>query len=246
MLKPTTPMPDAHHHAPTHAVAPTARLTRRSLLHGAAGFSAGGLLGLAGIGPHAWAQSPAARPTTEEILGPFYPLSPPADQDEDMTVIAGTGNRALGQVLYLRGRVTDLRGQPVANADIQIWQANAAGRYTHPGDRNPAPLDPNFEGYARIRTAADGSWCLKTIKPGAYPTPVPGWMRPPHIHFDVRGRASRLATQMYFEDEALNAKDLLLQRASNPASLIARYQQAASEAVPGDMVAEWNIVLMAG
>lgn len=250
MLKPTTPLPDTHAHphphcsAAPHAPASTLTpLTRRAMLHGAAAF---GAASLAGIGNLAFAQSPGGMPTTEEILGPFYPLRLPVDQDSDLTLIAGTSQRALGQVVYLSGRVTNLRGDPVADADIEVWQANAAGRYTHPGDRNPAPLDPHFEGFAKIRTAADGSYRIKTIKPGAYPTPVPGWMRPPHIHFDVRGRASRLATQMYFADEPLNGKDMLLQRAPNKASLIARYLPAAGQPEPDALAAEWNIVLLAG
>jgi len=243
MLKPTQAMPDLHHHTAARAPASASTPTRRAMLRGAAAF---GGASLAGVATLAFGQSPAGRPTTEEILGPFYPLRPPVDQDSDLTLIAGRSTRALGQVLYLSGRVTNLRGEPVADADIEIWQANAAGRYTHPGDRNPAPLDPNFEGFSKIRTAADGSYRIKTVKPGAYPTPVAGWDRPPHIHFDVRGRASRLATQMYFDGEPLNLKDMLLQRATNKESLIARYLSSTGQPEPNALVAEWNIVLMAG
>lgn len=240
MRNPTPAMPDLHHHTPAPAHAPASPATRRSILQGAVAW------GAAGVAHLAFGQASALRPTAEEILGPFYPLRPPADQDSDLTVVAGASSRAVGQVLYLSGRVTDLRGEPVANADIEIWQANAAGRYTHPGDRNPAPLDPHFDGYARIRTAADGSYRIKTIKPGAYPTPVAGWTRPPHIHFDVRGRASRLVTQMYFADEPLNDVDRLLQRVNNKASLVARHLSAAGQAEPGALTAEWNVVLIAG
>ncbi len=240
MHNPTPAMPDLHHHTPAPAHAPASPPRRRGVLQGAVAWAA------AGVADLAFGQAPALRPTAEEILGPFYPLKPSADQGADLTLVAGTSAHALGQVLYLSGRVTNLRGEPVAGADIEIWQANAAGRYTHPGDRNPAPLDPNFEGFARIRTAADGSYRLKTIKPGAYPTPVAGWTRPPHIHFDVRGRASRLATQMYFADEPLNEIDRLLQRVNNKASLIARSVPAAGQTEPDALTAEWNIVLLAG
>jgi protocatechuate 3,4-dioxygenase beta subunit len=171
----------------------------------------------------------------------------PIDQDADLTVIAGKDARALGKVLYVSGLVTDLRGEPVVDAVLEIWQANAVGRYTHPADDNASPIDPNFEGYAKIRTGPDGSYHFKTVKPGAYPvTPVPGWIRPPHIHFDVKGRASRLMTQMYFEGETLNDKDRFLQGVTRKDALIARYGTPSGPQEPNALVATWNIVLIAG
>ena len=228
----------------------------RSQLPGAAnlhstGFTRRGMLaasvaltgaGLAGVVPLAFGQQPANRPTSEQVLGPFYPVHLPADQDADLTIIAGKEGRALGQVLYLSGRVINVRGEPVADAELEIWQANAAGRYAHSSDRNPAPLDPNFEGYAKIRTGPDGGYRLKTIKPGAYPA-TPTSTRPPHIHFDVKSRANRLVTQMYFEGEALNDKDEILQSASRKEGLIARYSTPSSQQELNALVAVWNIVL---
>jgi protocatechuate 3,4-dioxygenase beta subunit len=169
----------------------------------------------------------------------------PADHDADLTIVAGKDVRALGQVLYLSGRVTNLRGEPVAGVEMEIWQANAAGRYTHPSERNPAPIDPNFDGYAKIRTGPDGGYSIKTIKPGAYPD-SPTSMRPPHIHFDIRGRVNRLVTQMYFEGEALNDKDSILQSASRKDGLTSRYGQLSGQQEPEALVAAWNIVLIAG
>ncbi|MBI5258571.1 MAG: protocatechuate 3,4-dioxygenase [Burkholderiales bacterium] len=195
----------------------------------------------------AFGQPAAARPTSEQVSGPFYPVRLPADQDADLTVIAGRTARAQGTLVYLSGRVTNVRGEPVPNADIEVWQANAAGRYTHPADDNAQPIDPHFDGYARIRSDADGRYRLKTIKPGAYPA-APGWMRPPHIHFDIRGRHSRLVTQMYFEGEELNAKDRFFDRLS-PAGkegLLARYGTPSAQHEPNALVAVWNIVLIAG
>ncbi len=184
-------------------------------------------------------------PTSDEILGPFYPVQGSLAHGDDLTFITGRPGHALGPVLYLSGRVMNRRGEPVPDADLDIWQANAAGRYLHPADENPAPIDPNFEGHARIRTDPDGRWHIKTIKPGGYPV-TPDWSRPPHIHFDVLGRASRLVTQMYFEVEPLNDKDILLQRAWGNETLIARYLKTTESAGSTVLVAQWDIVLLGG
>ncbi len=106
-------------------------------------------------------------------------------------------------------------------------------------------MDPNFDGYARIRTDADGSYRFKTVKPGAYPA-SPNWMRPPHIHFDVKGRASRLVTQMYFEGEALNESDELLERQTRKEGLISLYIARSGKQEAAALVAVWDIVLAAG
>ena len=184
--------------------------------------------------------------TAEEIVGPYFPARPLIHLRDDLSIIAGSSVRALGQILYLSGRVTDRRGVPVQNAELEIWQANAAGRYPHPADENPAPLDPNFDGHTKLRTDLDGNWRLKTVKPGGYPV-TPDWCRPPHIHFDVRGRASRLVTQMYFEGEPLNEIDILLQRSwGGKETAIANYVGSSGLPEPNALVAVWNIVLLAG
>ena len=128
--------------------------------------------------------------------------------------LAGQGARqAIGQLIHLKVRVLDEDGAPVAGAMVELWQANGAGRYAHPNDDDHAPLDPNFDGAARVLTDAAGLVELRTVKPGAYPVPTKdGWWRPPHIHFSVFGRVwlSRLVTQMYFPGEPLNAFDRIL------------------------------------
>jgi protocatechuate 3,4-dioxygenase, beta subunit len=159
-----------------------------------------------------------------EIIGPFYPVEKPVDQDADMTLVDGKSERAQGEVINLSGRVLARNGVPIAGAILEIWQANANGRYAHKGDKNPAPLDPNFEGYARIVTNSDGRYSLKTIKPGAYPVPG-GWMRAPHIHFDVTGRNTRLVTAMYFEGEALNDQDKVLKTSFIPKSQMTQLER---------------------
>jgi protocatechuate 3,4-dioxygenase, beta subunit len=184
--------------------------------------------------------------TAEEIVGPYFPAYPLIAQRDDLTIISGRSVRALGQTVYLSGRVTNRRGEPVPNAELEIWQANAAGRYPHPADENPAPIDPNFDGHTKIRTDLDGNWRLKTIKPGGYPVTA-DWKRPPHIHFDVKGRHSRLVTQMYFEGEPLNEIDILLQRSwGGKETAIANYVGSSDQAEPNALVAVWNIVLLAG
>lgn len=226
MLIPTATQHDGHHHA-----AP--RLSRRQLLWGAAALTGMSL---------AFGEEALRHETGEDVLGPFYPLTLPRDQDFDLSRIAGHKDRALGQLLYVSGRVVNPRGEPIANAVLEVWQANAAGRYTHPGDTSSAPLDPNFQGYARIRSGADGSYRLKTIQPGLYGP------RTRHIHFDVRGRASRLVTQMYFEGEAANESDPLLkmQRAEYRPTLISRPGTPTAGQERDALAVSWDIVLAFG
>jgi protocatechuate 3,4-dioxygenase beta subunit len=102
-------------------------------------------------------------------------------------------------VLNVIGRVLNLAGEPVRTAKVEVWQANAYGRYTHPSDPNPAPLDPNFEGSAVLTTDSEGQYRFKTIA-AAYPA-GPNRMRPAHIHFQVSGRQDKIVTQMYFEND---------------------------------------------
>jgi protocatechuate 3,4-dioxygenase beta subunit len=145
--------------------------------------------------------------TITETIGPaFSPaLFPPM---ADMTTI--DGRRALGERIIVAGRITDEDGRPVPNTMVEIWQANATGRYHHPADQHDAPLDPNFSGAGRVFTDADGRYKVLTIRPGAYPWPnhKNAW-RPSHIHFSFFGPAfaTRLVTQMYFPGDPLLAFD---------------------------------------
>jgi protocatechuate 3,4-dioxygenase beta subunit len=144
------------------------------------------------------------RRTPNVILGPFYPLAKPVEQDWDLSLL--NGHRALGQRIEVTGRVSDLRGNPIAGARMEIWQANAAGRYDHPADTNPAPLDPNFQGFGRLRTDRLGHFRFRSVMPGPYPTPD-GDLRAPHVHLQVQSDRSRLITQMLFPGELLNETD---------------------------------------
>jgi protocatechuate 3,4-dioxygenase beta subunit len=188
----------------------------------------------------------ALRRTPGQILGPFYPVVKPLHQGTDLTIIPGKAGRAAGQVIHVMGRVVNPQGQPVQGARVEIWQANTHGRYTHPSDTNPAPLDPNFEGFAVLTTDAEGRYRFKTIKPGAYPA-NPNWMRPPHIHFHVTGMSNRVITQMYFPGEPLNDKDLLLQEVrANKEGLIATVLPSTPEVEPDSLIVVWDIVLDKG
>ena len=202
--------------------------------------------GLAFSGATSSVLAQALKRTPGEILGPFYPVLKPLDQDADLTIISGKSERAQGQVLHLMGRVLNLKGESVPGAKVEIWQANTHGRYDHPSDRNPAPLDPNFQGVAVQFTDAEGRYRFKTIKPGAYPA-TPDWMRPPHVHFEVLGKSNRLVTQMYFPGEPLNEKDLLLQGLrSNKEGAIAKLLPPTKGVEPDSLIAVWDIVLDKG
>jgi len=187
----------------------------------------------------------AEQRTPEQILGPFYPLKT-LGRNADLTNVPGRPGRAKGLVLNVMGRVLNLKGEPVRNAQVEIWQANARGRYTHPSDTNPAPLDPNFEGSAMLTTDNDGRYRFKTIKPAGYPA-GPNRMRPAHIHFQVSGRQDRLVTQMYFEGDPYNETDRFLQTALEQRNLlIAKLLPPTSEMEPESKLVVFDIVLYAG
>ena len=182
--------------------------------------------------------------TSAQDLGPFYPILRPSDHDADLTRLKGRSGTAMGQPIQVIGRVVDLHGNPVRNAQVDLWQCNAAGRYDHPGDRaNPATLDPNFQGFARLATDRDGQFKFRSVKPKDYDTPI--GRRTPHIHFAIDGRAERLVTQMYFPGEPLNEADFLLKNAAPRESVIA----TAIERLSGDPQAlafRWTVVLGVG
>lgn len=185
----------------------------------------------------------ALKRTSSEIAGPFYPNFKLLEQDADLTIVAGRSARAQGQVIHLMGRVLNLQGEPVSGAKIKIWQANTHGRYAHPRDRNPATLDPNFQGSAVQVTDVEGRYRFKTIKPGAYPA-SPDWLRPPHIHFEVISNGSHLVTQMYFPGEPMNEQDLLLQgMRANQEGAIATLLPPTDEVAADSLIAVWDIVL---
>ena len=187
-------------------------IARRAWLKGA-GAAGVGFLVPGGVRA---SQSQAQMSTPPQTQGPFYPVKDQADTDVDLTRVQGRSGTAVGTPIRLEGSIRSVTGAPLGGAMIEIWQACASGRYDHPGDRNPAPLDPDFQYWGRITTDADGRYGFRTIKPGAYPND-PTWMRPPHVHVRVVAESHRtLTTQMYFEGESLNDEDRIL-RALTPA-----------------------------
>lgn len=170
------------------------------------------------LGPAWVAQAKGDRlsPTPTEVEGPFYPVRAQKDRDFDLTRIEGRQESAQGRKIEIIGRTIDTGGRPVEGAIIELWQANAAGRYRHQRDPNPAATDENFQGWAIVPSGDKGEFRFKTIFPGAYPASS-GWMRPPHIHFKIRKSGLELTTQMYFPGHPLNERDLLLQRKPEPA-----------------------------
>ncbi|UFN51775.1 protocatechuate 3,4-dioxygenase subunit beta (plasmid) [Roseomonas sp. OT10] len=145
---------------------------------------------------------------TETSAPRFSPERYPATAD--LTALRDGHGHAMGERIIVAGRVLDEDGRPVRNTMVEVWQANAAGRYNHEGDQHDAPLDPNFKGNGRVFTDADGWYRFVTIKPGAYPwrNHKNAW-RPNHIHYSVFGAgfAQRLITQMYFPGDPLLALD---------------------------------------
>ena len=149
-----------------------------------------------------WAQ------TVSETTGPSFASLRLAPHDSDLT--RQRPGAPLGERIVVTGQVRDEDGRPLAGELVELWQANAAGRYAHPSDQHDAPLDPNFAGAGRALTDADGRYRFVTIKPGAYPwqNHANAW-RPAHLHFSVYGPAfaTRLVTQMYFPGDPLLTLD---------------------------------------
>ena len=182
----------------------TTRLSRRRLLQTAASV-------LVLLIPGA-AASPAT-PTPAQPRGPFYPDRLPLDKDNDLVRVEGRDDLASGEITDLWGNVLDVNGRPVEGALVEIWQCDANSRYIHRRDDRRAPRDPNFQGYGRFETAADGRYRFRTIKP----VPYPG--RAPHIHVAVRVSGSRpLVTQMYVKGAPQNRWDWLLNGVADDAA----------------------------
>jgi protocatechuate 3,4-dioxygenase beta subunit len=143
-----------------------------------------------------------------EKTGPVFGPAAVAATDNDLT--AQHEGAPAGERIIVSGRVLDEDGRPVRGALVEVWQANAAGRYRHKLDQHHAPLDPNFDGCGRMITDAEGRYKFTSIKPGAYPwTNHHNAWRPAHIHFSLFGAGllSRLVTQMYFPGDPLLAFD---------------------------------------
>jgi protocatechuate 3,4-dioxygenase, alpha subunit len=168
-------------------------------------------------------------PTPSQTVGPFFSLGLDRPDWNDLT-----RGHPQGERIVIEGRVLDGDGAPVPDAVVEIWQANAAGRYAHPEDQQTdKPLDPNFRGFGRSATDAEGRFRFTTVKPG----PVPGRgnsLQAPHINVLLfsRGLLIHLHTRIYFEGEAANAADPLLSSIEDPkarGTLLARREAGSSQ-----------------
>jgi protocatechuate 3,4-dioxygenase beta subunit len=187
-----------------------------------------------------------ADPEEIELSSPAFGHTDVDAWESDLTI--QHAGEPLGERIVVTGRVLDGDGRPVRNQLVEVWQANAAGRYVHKRDQHPAPLDPNFTGVGRIITSDDGEYRLTTIKPGPYPwrNHRNAW-RPAHIHFSLFGTAftQRLITQLYFPGDPLFALDPIYQSITDQGArdrLVASYDHEVS--VPEWALGyRWDIVL---
>lgn len=184
--------------------------------------------------------------TLSELTGPVFGHESVRPGDSDLT--RQHAGEPQGERIIVAGRVVDEEGRGIPNVLLEIWQANAAGRYVHAADQHPAPLDPNFTGAGRVATDAEGRYRFTTVKPGAYPwrNHHNAW-RPAHIHFSLFGPSflTRLVTQMYFPGDPLLAIDPIAQSVPDKRALerlVARFDLETTEP-EWALGYQWDIVL---
>jgi protocatechuate 3,4-dioxygenase beta subunit len=171
--------------------------------------------------------------TMSELTGPVFGHESVGANDHDLTL--QHAGEPLGERIIVSGRVTDEDGRPIPDTLIEVWQANAAGRYVHVVDQHPAPLDPNFSGAGRTVTDQNGYYRFVSIKPGAYPwRNHPNAWRPAHIHLSLFGPSflTRLVTQMYFPGDPLFPFDPIFNSITDPKArnrLIAQFDMQTTE-----------------
>lgn len=211
----------------------TGGISRRMLVLGA--VSAGALTGRAAA---QLSTDVLLRGTPQLTTGPFYPVLRPLDEDADLTRLRGRQGVAEGRIIEVAGRVLTEAGTPVEGAKLDLWQANAHGRYDHPADPAEAPLDPAFQGAAVMTTDGQGRFRFRTILPGPYGN------RARHIHFDVTGHRRRLVTQMFFPGER-NEDDRLFRNIFTQAqkqAAVARFAPAPTDR--GTPLYVWDVMLV--
>ena len=173
--------------------------------------------------------------TTSQTVGPFFKIGFEWLHRDNLV-----GEGVSGERVTIQGRVLDGDGAPVPDAILEIWQANAHGKYDHPEDTQDKPLEPGFKGYGRVPTTAEGVFRFATIKPGPVPGPN-GKEQAPHLVVSVfmRGVLRRMVTRMYFPDDARNSGDQILNlvEAGRRSTLIAK------KTAGGPGILEWNVVL---
>jgi protocatechuate 3,4-dioxygenase, alpha subunit len=185
------------------------------------------------------------RPTPEATIGPFYPGAFVSEMPQDLwTVSPLVAHHPQGQPIAFLARFLDVNRRPVPSLIVEFWQANAFGRYRHPKDTSAAALDPQFDGFARLRTADDGWLRLNTIKPGSHRvrdgSPL---TRAPHLRLTIfASGVDRLVTQVFFEDEPLNDSDPVLASIEDPR--VRRRLIAARRSTDGAHAREYELTIV--
>jgi len=178
--------------------------------------------------------------TPAQTEGPFYPTKLPLDTDNDLIIINHALTPAVGEITYLSGKVMDVKGNPVRNALVEIWQVDGNGAYLHQGSSNLDKQDKNFQGFGRFHTGLGGDYLFRTVKP----VPYPG--RTPHIHVKViRKGQPDFVTQCYVKGHPGNARDGILNRLGGEDKMNAVLVdfKPVENSRAGELKAEFNIVL---
>jgi len=178
--------------------------------------------------------------TPYQTEGPFYPDKMPLDTDNDLIILNDSLTPAVGTVAYLSGKVTDIKGNPLRNTLVEIWQVDNNGVYLHTRGGSRAKLDSNFQGYGRFLTDSKGNYFFRTLKPSPYSG------RTPHIHMAVSAKGEKkFTTQCYIKGEPRNQKDFILKRVKDlkaRESLIVPFKKV-NGARTGEVAAKFDIVL---
>ena len=178
--------------------------------------------------------------TPYQTEGPFYPDKMPLDTDNDLIILNDSLTPAVGTVAYLSGKVTDIKGNPLRNTLVEIWQVDNNGIYLHTRGGSRSKLDSNFQGYGRFLTDSKGNYFFRTLKPSPYSG------RTPHIHIAVSAKGQKkFTTQCYIKGEPRNQKDFILKRVKDQKareSLIVPFKKV-NGASKGEVAAKFDIVL---
>ncbi len=203
--------------------------TRRRFMQGAVGLLAAyAMPTLAGT----------RRLTPRQTAGPFYPVEPPVDDDNDLAHVVGQEHPAKGRISDLSGRTLDPNGRPLRDIRIEIWQCDANGRYRHPLDTGGRSLDPGFQGFGHTVTDTQGRYRFRTIRPMPYPG------RTPHIHVALFPPGERpFVTQLYVYGETRNAQDFLYNLVPGDQRHLVTAEFGPSPVEGADLAARWDIVL---
>lgn len=176
--------------------------------------------------------------TPKQTEGPFYPDKMPLDTDNDLLIINDNITPAVGEVTHLHGAVTDVKGNPLRNALVEIWQVDSDGAYLHTRSRRFDKLDKNFQSYGRFSTNMKGEYYFRTIKPVTYPG------RTPHIHVKVSHKGKHLLTsQIYIKGEKRNTDDFLLKRVGDKSGLLLADFAPLKGSKTGELSAKFNIIV---